>query len=72
MFGSSDDETHPAIKYLFRSVQQFYVGGSIEAVDRLEHYDFLDLRCECFFPVSSPVLSSPVLSSPVLSLAGLV
>ncbi|KIE00509.1 Sulfate adenylyltransferase, partial [Metarhizium majus ARSEF 297] len=43
VFGS-DDDTHPGIKHLFSVAKDFYVGGKLEAVARLEHYDFLDLR----------------------------
>ncbi|KAI2619709.1 putative sulfate adenylyltransferase [Hypoxylon sp. NC1633] len=43
VFGS-DDEAHPAVKYLFRTAGEFYVGGKVEAVNRLQHYDFVDLR----------------------------
>lgn len=45
VFGS-DDDTHPGIKYLFSTAKEFYVGGKVEAINRLEHYDFLDLRCK--------------------------
>jgi sulfate adenylyltransferase len=45
VFGS-DDEAHPAVKYLFRTAGEFYVGGKIEAINRLQHYDFVDLRCK--------------------------
>ena len=45
VFGS-DDEAHPAVKYLFRTAAEFYVGGKVEAVNRLQHYDFVDLRCK--------------------------
>lgn len=40
------DEEHPAIKYLYNTVRDFYVGGKIDAVNRLEHYDYVALRCE--------------------------
>ncbi|GAP89914.1 putative sulfate adenylyltransferase [Rosellinia necatrix] len=43
VFGS-DDEAHPAVKYLFRTAGEYYVGGKIEAINRLQHYDFVDLR----------------------------
>ncbi|KAK7419415.1 Sulfate adenylyltransferase [Neonectria punicea] len=43
VFGS-DDDTHPGVKYLFSTAKEFYLGGKLEAVNRLEHYDFLDLR----------------------------
>jgi hypothetical protein len=45
VFGS-DDDTHPGVKYLFDTAKEFYVGGKLEAINRLEHYDFLDLRCK--------------------------
>ncbi|KAI1498400.1 putative sulfate adenylyltransferase [Biscogniauxia marginata] len=43
VFGS-DDEEHPAVKYLFRTAGEFYVGGKLDAINRLQHYDFVDLR----------------------------
>lgn len=48
VFGS-DDDTHPGVKHLFSVAQDFYVGGKLEAISRLEHYDFLDLRCMSYF-----------------------
>ncbi|CAG8979087.1 hypothetical protein HYALB_00000216 [Hymenoscyphus albidus] len=38
------DEDHPAVKYLFETAQEFYVGGKLDAIDRLEHYDYVALR----------------------------
>ncbi|KAF9734967.1 Sulfate adenylyltransferase [Paraphaeosphaeria minitans] len=38
------DPEHPAVKYLYETVQEFYVGGKIDAIDRLEHYDYVGLR----------------------------
>jgi sulfate adenylyltransferase len=38
------DPEHPAVKYLNEDVHEFYVGGKIEAIDRLEHYDYVGLR----------------------------
>ncbi|GKT95178.1 sulfate adenylyltransferase [Colletotrichum tofieldiae] len=43
VFGS-DDDTHPGVKHLFNNTNDFYVGGKLEALQRLAHYDFLDLR----------------------------
>jgi sulfate adenylyltransferase len=43
VFGDND-EAHPAVKYLHHTVQEFYVGGKVEAIDRLEHYDYVGLR----------------------------
>lgn len=31
--------------YLNNSVQEFYIGGKIEAVNKLNHYDYVALRC---------------------------
>lgn len=38
------DEEHPAVHYLFNTAKDFYVGGKLEAINRLQHYDFVDLR----------------------------
>ena len=40
------DEEHPAVRYLFDTAKDLYVGGKLEAINRLQHYDFVDLRCE--------------------------
>jgi sulfate adenylyltransferase len=40
------DEEHPAVNYLFTKAREFYVGGKIEAVNKLNHYDYVDLRCK--------------------------
>ena len=45
VFGA-DDEAHPAVKYLYRTAGDFYIGGKIDAIDRLMHYDYVALRCE--------------------------
>ncbi|CZT46554.1 probable sulfate adenylyltransferase [Rhynchosporium secalis] len=38
------DEEHPAVKYLNNTAQKYYVGGKIDAIRRLEHYDYVALR----------------------------
>ncbi|KAH7109068.1 sulfate adenylyltransferase [Dendryphion nanum] len=38
------DEEHPAIRYLFNTAKEYYVGGKIDAIDRLNHYDYVALR----------------------------
>ncbi|KAI1616385.1 sulfate adenylyltransferase [Exophiala viscosa] len=38
------DPEHPAIKFLFNSTKELYIGGKIEAVNRLSHYDYVALR----------------------------
>jgi len=50
VFSEDGDVAHPAIKYLYNSVKEFYVGGKLDAIDRLMHYDYVGLRCghACF------------------------
>lgn len=43
------DPEHPAIKYLNETAQEFYIGGKIDAVNKLNHYDYVALRCKFFF-----------------------
>ncbi|KAG9754433.1 ATP-sulfurylase, partial [Aureobasidium melanogenum] len=43
VFGA-DDEAHPAVKYLYRTAGDLYIGGKIDAIDRLMHYDYVALR----------------------------
>lgn len=38
------DPEHPAIRYLMKQTQEMYVGGKLEAVNRLNHYDYVALR----------------------------
>jgi sulfate adenylyltransferase len=38
------DEEHPAIRYLFNTAKEYYVGGKVDAIDRLMHYDYVALR----------------------------
>lgn len=38
------DEEHPAIQYLYNTAKEFYVGGKLEAINKLQHYDFVELR----------------------------
>jgi len=40
------DEEHPAVKYLYNTAREYYVGGKLDAINRLEHYDYVALRCE--------------------------
>ncbi|KAF2720410.1 sulfate adenylyltransferase [Polychaeton citri CBS 116435] len=42
VFGGDPD--HPAVQYLFNTAGDVYVGGKIEAIDRLMHYDYVGLR----------------------------
>ena len=48
VFGS-DDRAHPGVKYLFENAKQFYVGGSVEAIQEPIHYDYTAHRCELLF-----------------------
>lgn len=38
------DPEHPAIKYLYERTEQFCIGGPVDAVNRLNHYDYMALR----------------------------
>ncbi|KAK6496365.1 Sulfate adenylyltransferase [Arthrobotrys musiformis] len=38
------DPEHPAIKYLNNTAKEFYVGGKLDAINKLNHYDYVDLR----------------------------
>jgi sulfate adenylyltransferase len=38
------DPEHPAIVYLNNTIKELYVGGKLEAVNRLNHYDYVALR----------------------------
>ena len=42
------DPEHPAVRYLFDTAKEFYVGGKIDAINRLEHYDYVALRCTLY------------------------
>ena len=38
------DEDHPAVNYLFHKAGEYYIGGKIDAITRLNHYDYVALR----------------------------
>ncbi|KAI9819166.1 MAG: Sulfate adenylyltransferase [Pycnora praestabilis] len=38
------DKEHPAIKYLNETVKELYIGGKIDAINRLDHYDYVATR----------------------------
>ncbi|KAK4054640.1 Sulfate adenylyltransferase [Microbotryomycetes sp. JL221] len=39
-----DDDTHPSVAYLHNNVQEFYVGGKVQAIQAPLHYDYVALR----------------------------
>ncbi|KAL0073671.1 sulfate adenylyltransferase [Phycomyces blakesleeanus] len=43
VFGA-DDSAHPAVHYLHTIAKEFYVGGSLQAVQPLSHYDYVSNR----------------------------
>ena len=45
VFGA-DDSAHPAVHYLHNSVQDYYIGGNVQAINPPSHYDYINLRCE--------------------------
>ncbi|KAL9082076.1 MAG: hypothetical protein Q9159_006743 [Coniocarpon cinnabarinum] len=42
VFGGDPD--HPAVNYLMNTAGTHYIGGRLEAIDRLMHYDYVALR----------------------------
>ncbi|KAI9812700.1 MAG: Sulfate adenylyltransferase [Thelocarpon impressellum] len=42
VFGGDDE--HPAVRYLHHTARELYVGGKVEAINRLDHYDYVALR----------------------------
>lgn len=51
VFGA-DDLAHPAVTYLHKSVLEFYVGGSVQAIQAPQHFDYVALRCKFLLPLS--------------------
>ncbi|RHZ49430.1 hypothetical protein Glove_521g10 [Diversispora epigaea] len=43
VFGDNDS-AHPGVKYLHEDVKEFYIGGTIEAIDLPTHYDYIEHR----------------------------
>ncbi|KAM0747876.1 ATP-sulfurylase [Meredithblackwellia eburnea MCA 4105] len=43
VFGA-DDSAHPAVNYLHNSVQEFYIGGKVQAIAAPQHFDYVALR----------------------------
>jgi sulfate adenylyltransferase len=44
VFGSND-LAHPAVNYLHNKAKEYYIGGNIQAINRLNHYDYIENRC---------------------------
>lgn len=44
VFGTKDFD-HPAVNYLHFKAKDYYVGGSLQAINRLNHYDYIENRC---------------------------
>lgn len=49
VFGGDVD--HPSVKYLNNVTQEFYIGGKIQAVNKLNHYDYVASRCKSIYVV---------------------
>ncbi|ORX90075.1 sulfate adenylyltransferase [Basidiobolus meristosporus CBS 931.73] len=43
VFGANDS-AHPAVHYLHNTVKDYYLGGKIEAINSLNHYDYVGIR----------------------------
>jgi sulfate adenylyltransferase len=48
VFGA-DDPAHPSVAYLRSRVQDFYIGGRVQAIKLPTHFDYAALRCEIYF-----------------------
>jgi ATP sulfurylase len=46
------DPEHPAIKVLNTKIHEYYIGGKLEAINKLNHYDYVGLRCMFRLPLS--------------------
>lgn len=49
VFGA-DDPAHPSVAYLRTRVQDFYIGGKVQAIKLPTHFDYAALRCEFISP----------------------
>ncbi|ODQ67350.1 sulfate adenylyltransferase [Nadsonia fulvescens var. elongata DSM 6958] len=38
------DPEHPAVRYLYNTAKEYYLGGKVQAINRLNHYDYAGLR----------------------------
>ena len=47
VFGA-DDPAHPSVAYLRSRVQDFYIGGKVQAIKLPTHFDYAALRCDFF------------------------
>lgn len=45
VFGA-DDSAHPAVAFLHKEVKDRYIGGTVQAINPPNHYDYINLRCE--------------------------
>ena len=45
VFGA-DDPAHPSVAYLRNRVQDFYIGGKVQAIQLPAHFDYVALRCK--------------------------
>lgn len=41
----ADDPAHPSVAYLRNKVKEFYVGGSIQAIQLPTYFDYVAFRC---------------------------
>lgn len=46
MFGG--DPEHPSVAYLQNKVQDFYIGGKVQAIQPPTYFDYVALRCKIY------------------------
>lgn len=55
VFGA-DDAAHPAVAYLRNKVNDYYVGGKLQAIQLPTHFDYVALRCKSWLVLPSTIL----------------
>lgn len=45
VFGD-DDPAHPSVAYLRNRVKDRYLGGKVQAIQALSHFDYVAIRCK--------------------------
>jgi len=59
VFGA-DDPAHPSVAYLRSRVQDFYIGGKVQAIKLPIHFDYAALRCEFFISPTFFIFESSI------------
>ena len=55
--------------YLNNTIKEFYIGGKVEAVNKLNHYDYVALRCMFLQSAALVVSANENVQTPPLNCA---